>query len=189
MDEREWVNIALQCGAAKAALIRGGDIVLSREFRTICERNTCGMYDRCYMCPPSVGEIEPLMAKVRRYSIGLLYQTISRLEDSYDIEGMTEAAEYHARCTQRVHERAKALLPDGFLHLAAGGCHLCASCAKREGQPCRFPAKALPSMESYGIDVYQLTTKTPLRYVNGQNTVTYFSLVLWKDQKNADAVD
>lgn len=181
MDEQRLISLAVACGAAKAAVFSVSDVVLSEEFRGICEQNACGMYGRCYMCPPDVGEIRPLMEKVRGYERGLLYQTIAPLEDSFDIEGMQAAADDHAQCTQRVRDALASLLPPDSMYLAAGGCHLCGRCAKRDGLPCRFPQRALPSMEACGIDVYQLTRVTPLRYINGQNTVTYFSAALWRE--------
>lgn len=181
MNEQRLIELAVECGAAKAALVDVSDIVLSTDFRDICEQNACGMYGRCYMCPPDVGEIRPLMEKVRSYQRGLLYQTIAPLEDSFDIEGMQAAAEFHAQCTQRVRDALAPLLPPDSMHLAAGGCHLCEQCAKRDDLPCRFPERALPSMEACGINVYELTKATPLRYINGQNTVTYFSIALWRE--------
>jgi len=181
MKEQALIESALQCGAAKAAVIPADRIVLSASFREICRSNGCGNYGRCYMCPPDVGEIETLMEKVRQFPRGLLYQTITPLEDSFDIEGMTAASAEHAQVSQRLQQAAKGLGLQKTLHLTCGGCHLCETCAKRENQPCRFPDKALPSMESYGIDVYQTVRDTPLRYINGQDTVTFFGLLLWED--------
>ena len=34
-------------------------------------------------------------------------------------------------------------------------------------------------MEGYGIDVYQTSKPTELKYINGQNTVTFFGIVLF----------
>ena len=34
-------------------------------------------------------------------------------------------------------------------------------------------------MEGYGIDVYNTCKPTALKYINGQNTVTYFGIVLF----------
>lgn len=62
-----------------------------------------------------------------------------------------------------------------------GGCRICDTCAKRDNLPCRYPDKALPSLESYGVDVYRTTEPTPLKYINGQNTVTFFGMVLFTD--------
>ena len=37
----------------------------------------------------------------------------------------------------------------------------------------------MPSMESYGVNVYQTAQQAGLKYINGQDTVTYFGMVLW----------
>ena len=174
----ELIRLALTSGAAKAAMIRAEDVVLSAAFRDICAGNGCGRYGRCWMCPPDIGEIDALMAKVRSFEHGLLYQTIHAIEDSFDIEGMGEASRVHAQVSQRVNDAVKPLLPD-CLHLSCGGCNLCERCAKLDDQPCRLPDKALPPMEGYGIDVYNTTKPTDLKYINGQNTVTYFGIVLF----------
>ncbi|MBR2616748.1 MAG: hypothetical protein IKC56_00735 [Clostridia bacterium] len=45
--------------------------------------------------------------------------------------------------------------------------------------PCRFPDRARTSMEACGINVVELAKEVGINYVNGQNTVTYFSLILY----------
>lgn len=177
-DHNDLIQLALSAGADKAAVIRTEDIVVSSVFRDICASNSCGMYGRCWMCPPDIGEIGELMARLKAYRHGLLYQTIYDIEDSFDIEGMGAASVRHAHVSQAVNDAAKPLLP-GNLHLSCGGCHLCERCAKMDGQPCRMPDKALPPMEGYGIDVYQTSKPTGLKYINGQNTVTFFGIVLF----------
>jgi len=133
------------------------------------------------MCPPGIGEIGELIARAKTYPRGLLYQTIGTLEDSFDVEGMFATAANHARVSQTLQPTVAALLKKPFLHLTCGGCHLCEVCAKRTGAPCRHPECALPSMEGYGIDVYNTALATPLNYINGTDTVTYFGLVLFSE--------
>ncbi len=173
------IQAALKSGAAKAAVIENRQIVLSASFRDICAKNGCGLYGRCWACPPDIGEIKPLMERVRSYPKGLLYQTIARIEDSFDIEGMARAGKEHAQVSQRVQKSVGDLLGPDILHLSCGGCRLCDRCAKFENLPCRHPDKALPPMEGYGIDVYNTTRETDLKYTNGQNTVTFFGIVLF----------
>ena len=48
-------------------------------------------------------------------------------------------------------------------------------------QPCRHPDTALGAMEGYGMDVYQTVKNTELKYTNGQNTVTYFGIILFTE--------
>lgn len=179
MNGEQLVQLALENGAVKAVVISGDKIELSSSFREICQENGCGNYGKCWMCPPFIGEIEELMEKVRGYSFGLLYQTISTIEDSFDIEGMEEAARAHAAVSQRVEEAVSALLPKKHLHLSCGSCNLCEECAKRKDEPCRYPQKALSSLEGYGVDVYRTVQDTDLKYINGENTVTFFGMVLY----------
>ena len=174
----QLIRLTVTAGAKNAAIIKAEDIVLSSVFRDICARNACGNYGRCWMCPPDIGDIDVLMTRVAEFQHGLLYQTIYAIEDSFDIEGMGEAAANHAQVSQAVNDALKPLLP-GCLHLSCGGCHLCERCARLDEQPCRMPEKALPPMEGYGIDVYQTVKPTDLRYTNGQNTVTFFGIVLF----------
>ena len=180
MNAAALLSQILQCGADHAACVRQEQIILREQFRGICEKNQCGMYGRCWVCPPDAGEIAPLMARVRDFDAGILYQTISPLEDSFDIESMQAAAHRHALLAQRIEAAVNAPAGQTF-HLGSGGCHLCESCTRPEGKPCRFPGRALLPLEVCGVDVYNTAKSTPLRYINGQNTVTYFGLLLYRE--------
>jgi predicted metal-binding protein len=172
------VQLALACGAARAAALPGSRIVLDEMFRGICKGNACGNYGMCYMCPPDAGEIHALMDAARAYPRAVLYQTIHSLEDSFDYEGMAEAGRRHAAVSQALEKKLRMMSGNRYLHLTLGGCRLCGVCAKREGLPCRHPELALPSLESYGVNVYATSHNAGLPYINGQNTVTYFGMVL-----------
>ena len=177
----QLIQSAFAAGASKAALIGAEQIVYSESFREICRNNQCGCYGKCWVCPPEIGQIGDLIARAKAYPRGLLYQTIGTLEDSFDVEGMFAAGAAHAQVSCRLQQALPKLLRQPFLHLGCGGCHLCETCAKRTGEPCRHPEYALPAMEGYGIDVYNTTCTTPLNYINGTNTVTYFGLVLFTE--------
>lgn len=181
MTGEELRKLTLDCGATKAAIIQKNQIVLSEDFRKICEGNQCGKYGRCWACPPDAGNIHALMDKVREYDAGVLYQTISAIEDSFDIEGMGEAGVRHAQLSQKIQAGIPQEDRARQLHLSCGGCRLCPTCTKPEGKPCRFPEKVLLSLEGCGIDVYNTTRSTDLKYINGANTVTFFGLILYKE--------
>ena len=175
------IQAALTAGAAGAAALSGEQIVYSESFRDICRGNQCGCYGKCWVCPPDIGEIDDLIAQAKTYPRGVLYQTIGTLEDSFDIDSMMAAGQYHAQVSSRIQTALPGLLQKPFLHLGCGGCHLCEICAKRSGEPCRHPVLALPAMEGYGIDVYNTACSTSLNYINGTNTVTYFGLILFSE--------
>lgn len=174
------IEKVLELGATKAAIIPVDKIKFSAEFRKACESNACGMYGRSWTCPPHVGAIEELIEKAKGYETALVFQLIGTLEDSYDFEGMMEVGQQMSDLTQAVHDSLLPEYPEA-LYLGAGGCKICETCAIREEKPCRFPEKALPSLESYGIAVSQLASAAGMKYINGQDTVTYFGAVLVKE--------
>ena len=171
---------ALELGAYKASIIDAKKLVLDAYFREMCKSNACGKYGKCYQCPPYVGEIEDLINHVRSYSYALVYQTVYSLEDSYDFEGMIEAGNKHNNLTQTLNDYVKVNFSDmKFLHLGAGGCRICKTCAVLINEPCRFPDKAISSLEAYGINVSKLAESADMNYINGKDTVTYFSIILF----------
>ncbi|MEG1381435.1 MAG: DUF2284 domain-containing protein [Ruthenibacterium sp.] len=178
MNTEEMIATTLSLGAAHAAVLSVKDIPFEREFRKMCEQNACGMYGKSWMCPPFVGEIDTLIAQAQHYQTALVYQTIGTLEDSYDFEGMMEAGAKMNALTQKLRAAFDGSLKNA-LHLGAGGCRVCEKCAKRDEKPCRFPEQALSSLEAYGISVSQLAALCDMKYINGQNTVTYFGAILF----------
>lgn len=168
-------------GAFKAAVVPISEVQFDRSFRTMCESNACGNYDRCWMCPPNVGDIDTLIREAQSFERILVYQTVGQLEDSYDFEGMMEAARVHNLLARELTKVFRDLPFARKLHLGAGGCHMCTVCAKRENLPCRHPDLAMPSLEVYGINVSELAKAGGMGYINGQNTVTYFGALLFSE--------
>ena len=179
MENKVIIEKTLRLGAYKASVIEAKDIVLDKAFRAMCESNACGVYGKCYMCPPDVGDIYELMAQVGKYDYALVYQTVTELEDSFDFEGMIEAKKKTYPLAQSLRKVFSDMNITKVLHLGAGGCGVCEPCAKRTGEPCRFPEKAISSLEAYGINVSELAKSANMKYINGQNTVTYFGAVLF----------
>lgn len=177
----ELYKLALQCGAFAACRIPVDDVVTDTVFRDICRGNQCGMYGKCWVCPPDVGDIEELTARLRSYTGAVFYQTVAKLEDSFDFEGMAEGQKAHFAVSYRLQEAiAETMGGEDLLHLSCGGCGLCVRCAKLDALPCRFPEKALSSLEAYGIDVYTSVKNSSLKYNHGANTVTYFGAVFFR---------
>lgn len=172
-------QLALDFGADRASVIAVEDMEIDASFRTLCESNVCGNYGKNWMCPPDAGDIHELMDRLKSYRYALVYQTVSALEDSYDFEGMMEAGARHNRLILAMREQADRLPLSRQLHLGAGGCRVCDLCAKRTGEPCRHPGKAVASLETYGVNVSKLAAAAGMKYINGQNTVTYFGAVLF----------
>ncbi len=156
-------------------IIKTVDIPFRQYVVESCQQNRCGMYGKNWQCPPGVGTLENLQRECLSYKEALVFTTCYQLTDSFDIDGMTKARTMHEQTTDFV---IGLFGMDKIKALSAEGCDLCVECAYPNA-PCRYPQKARPSVEAYGISVVELAKDCGLRYNNGEKTVTYFSLVLY----------
>ncbi len=178
--KQELKEKIISLGAFKAGFVHVKVISVLEEFRKYCEQNTCGKYGKSYMCPPDVGDIHDLMSKLKGFEMAFVYQTVSKLEDSYDFEGMTEAGLKTNKMAQNFTKWLKNNGYTDFLHLGSGGCKVCETCGKVDNIPCRFPDKAMASLETYGVNVSELAQLAGMKYINGKDTVTYFCAVFFR---------
>ena len=167
------IEIALSAGATGAGIAKVADIKFSPSFRAACEQNVCGKYSTCWMCPPDVGDIDEMITHAKTYTHILVFQTIGQLQDSLDFEGMATTAKNHNDLVTRLAEKLAGVLENPLI-LGAGACHICPRCTRLDSQPCAFPSRAIPSLEAYGVSVANLAKVSGLKYINGENTVTYF---------------
>lgn len=176
----ELLQMSLDLGADRIAFVNPGDINFSIDFKEMCAMNSCGKYGTNWMCPPAIGTIEDGIEKIKQFSNGMIIQTVSQLEDSFDFEGMQDASLRHDKVFRDVIDAFKTHFPGlTILPLGVGGCTLCKKCTYTENLPCVQPEKALSSVEAYGIDVNNLLTGAGLKYNNGVATVSYVGLVLF----------
>ena len=179
MEDFSELIARVEAAGCRAGLAKVEEIQFEPAFRQACESNACGNYGKCWMCPPDAGDIDALMNESQSYQKALVYQTVGTLEDSYDFESMMEAARLHNELSRALAKWFATLPFAKKLHLGAGGCHMCGVCAKRTNEPCRHPELAMPSLETYGINVSELAASSGMKYINGQNTVTYFGALLF----------
>ena len=63
--------------------------------------------------------------------------------------------------------------------LSTEACAICEKCAYLEGQPCRFPEKMHPCVESHGINVIPAMEALGVPFIYGENIVTWVSLLFF----------
>ena len=112
-----------------------------------------------------------------QYRTVLMVQVVGQLEDSLDIETMQELQQQQKEAFQKLLPQMRARFPE-VLPLGAGCCTVCKECTYPDA-PCRFPDKALSSMEAYGLLVSQACTDCGLRYNYGPNTMAYTGCFLF----------
>lgn len=143
------------------------------EVRDMCAADKCRSYGKSWSCPPACGTIRDLQLQMQSYHRGFLVQTVSKLEDSFDFEGMMEAEEAHQRAFEDLTREILKLFP-GALPMGAGVCRLCPVCSYPDA-PCRFPALVFPSMEARGLLVSRVCEENGLAYSHGSGTITLTS--------------
>jgi predicted metal-binding protein len=174
MKTETAIRDALAGRACETGLIETSALVFAPELYKACEANVCGSYNRRWTCPPAVGTLEEQREKILRWKYALVFTTKFDLEDSFDVEGMEKA--------HRIHNSLTADMREQFISnpvYGAGGCKVCEACSYPE--PCRFPGRAISAVEAAGINVTCLSRAAGIKYNNGPDTVTYFSMILFND--------
>ena len=154
-----------------------GDLRFLPEVREMCAADRCRSYGRSWTCPPHCGTLEEAAAQAKRFTQGLLVQTTGTMEDDFDLDCMMDTEQRHKEHFSLLADRVQALYP-GCLPMGCGTCTLCDTCTCPDS-PCRFPDRAIPSMEAYGLLVSQVCEKAGLAYYYGPRTITYTSCILF----------
>lgn len=167
-----------QTGIYQYGLIETKQIIFSKEVRSLCEGNVCRNYGTTWACPPAVGTIGECKEKCLKYDMALVFSAKYNLEDSFDYEGMIFGHNEFKKVCDKLADLVKDKLSD-FLLLSNEGCMRCSECTYPYN-PCRFPEMLFPSVEGFGIMVNELAKSANIKYINGENTVTYFGLLLFR---------
>lgn len=173
-----WIKKALEAGFTNAVELDCSTIEVRTEVRDMCAMNTCRQYGKNWACPPGCGTVEECKERIGKYKKGILVQLVGEVEDSLDIESMQEIKEKYSTIfiefTEKMRNEFSELLP-----LAAGSCTICKECGCPD-QPCRFPDKAISSMEAYGLLVNEICTANQIKYNYGPQKMAYTGCFLFE---------
>ena len=172
----DWIEKAKEIGFDTAAPMDPSKLEAREAVRDMCAADKCKAYGRNWTCPPACGDIAECQEKMRKYEHGLLLQTVGQLSKTIDSKGYAAAMEKHMKQFHKFVEKIREEYPDA-LCLGAGACMVCKECAYPE--PCRFPYKALSSMEAYGLFVTQVCRDNDVKYYYGPKTIAYTGCVLY----------
>ena len=151
----------------------------SDRIRWICQHE-CPMYGKTWACPPGVGSVETCTARCRSYKSCLVISTITEVSDISDSDEALATRGPHEEITNQVRHLLRAQGIDPYI-LSTEACALCDRCAYLDGEPCRFPEKMHPFVESHGINVLALLEEWGIAFQYGENVVTWFSLLFYND--------
>lgn len=172
------IQEAIAAGFSQAGELNIAALVFMPEVREMCRADRCQQYGKNWCCPPGCGSIEQAAKRAAAYSYGILVQTIGKLGDDFDYETIQATSEKHMRDFAALAEALRKRYPD-MLPMGAGTCTICPVCTYPD-QPCRFPDRAISSMEAYGLWVSKVCELSGIPYYNGKQTVTFTSCYLLK---------
>jgi len=165
-------------GVNQADFFDLGILTFTDDVRLMCEQNTCGRYNRAWNCPPVCGTIAELEEVCRSYSNGILFNSVTAVEDSFDWEGMIEGGRELCRLLIDLKAYTDEAGLKEYRIFGGGGCYSCEDCSYPD-TPCHHPDMLFTPIEACGINVMQLAINSGFKYINGQNTVTYFGMILF----------
>ena len=151
----------------------------SDRIRWICQ-NECPMYGQTWACPPGVGCVEKCKEKCRGYEKCLMIATITEVADIADMKETLATRPEHEAITNQVKDIMEQLGAKPYV-LSTEACTHCQRCAYLDGQPCRYPDRMHPCVESHGINVVPVLEENGLEFQFGQNVVTWISLLFYND--------
>ena len=154
------------------------ELEFSDRVRWICEHE-CAQYGKSWACPPGVGTVEAC----RRHCLGfdrcLVISTVTEVADIADIQETLATRREHEQITDRVAELMRQYGAEPFV-LSTESCAICPRCAIADGEPCRFPERMHPCVESQGINVIPVLERNGLEFQYGENVVTWISMLLYR---------
>ena len=149
----------------------------SQRIRWICQ-NECPMYGKSWACPPGVGSVRNCEGKCKGYDNCLMIATITEVEDIADMEQTLATRPEHEEITNQVRDMMRSMAVEPYI-LSTEACAICDHCAYLDGQPCRYPQKMHPCVESHGINLIPAMEANGLDFQYGANVVTWVSLLFY----------
>lgn len=171
-----WIEKAKACGFTHAGPLDPATLNVMQMVRDTCASGRCKAYGHNWTCPPACGTLEECTERMQKYKRGILLQTVGELKKTIDTKGYMETEERHRESLLRFAEEMRKTYPEA-LCLGAGGCRVCRNCAYPE--PCRFPDRAISSMEAYGLFVTQVCRDNQMQYYYGVRTIAYTACILF----------
>ena len=149
----------------------------SDRIRFICETE-CPMYGKTWACPPGVGTVESCRCRCQDFENCLMIATVTEVSDISNLEETLATRPGHEDITNQVRDILRELGAQPYV-LSTEACTVCQWCAYLDGQPCRYPEKMHPCVESHGINLIPTLEENGIEFQFGGNVVTWVSLLFY----------
>jgi len=176
-DYDRLAALAEECGFTHCGPLDVSSLEFLQDVRDMCNAEQCGHYNKSWSCPPACASLEEMRKRVKSYSFGLLVQTVGKIEDSYDWDGIMEAGERQKTSFARLWNELEKEYGT-VLAMGSGACKLCQPCSYPD-EPCRFPDRMEVSMEACGLFVSKVCKTNGLAYNYGPDRIAFTSCFLF----------
>jgi predicted metal-binding protein len=147
-DLEVYCRKAVEAGVNSARVINPGNVVTAAWVRLKCQWGC--KYKLTHCCPPETPTPKETREILDCYRRAILCHTEAPMSP--------ERGKRMVGVLKNMVDLEGEMFKDGYYKafvLLAGPCVLCRECGKKKGADCSFPDRARPSMESFGIDVFQ----------------------------------
>ena len=149
----------------------------SQRVRWVCEQE-CPRFGKTWACPPAVGTVESCRCKCLAFDNCLMIATAAEVTSLSDMEEALATRPAHEAVTDAVGRLLEEQGAKPYI-LSTEACAVCERCAYLDGQPCRYPEKMHPCVESHGINLIPTLEENGLEFQFGGNVVTWVSLLFY----------
>ena len=183
MDARLVLEQARRLGFDQCPEFAPTLLVPEQRIRNYCVENRCGSYNANHMCPPRIGSLHDIAARLDKFGQGMLLRYSRPLDVANDREGVTSTKlEFH-RLILRLERRLRRRGMTQVWGLIGGSCELCRICTAVEDKPCRHPERARTSLEAIGVDVVGLQERLGLDGRFHPDRITWTGCILFGEDQ------
>jgi predicted metal-binding protein len=182
MPSTKLSRLAQELGIETCLEFDAGLLAPEQRIRDLCFENRCGNYGNNYMCPPHIGSVEEIKARLKEFRQGVLLQYSKTLDVTGDIKGLRQTkVDFHNKVL-RLEECLRSRGLKQVWGMIGGNCALCETCKAETGDPCPHPDKARTSLESLAINVVGLLEKFNLDCNFRRDRITWTGCILFKEE-------
>ena len=125
--------------------------------------------------------VADLILNLATYLVLLQKQAMINKTKELNISNMEEdlaTRPAHEAVTDQTARLLRTLGAEPYV-LSTESCGICNRCAYLDGQPCRYPDKMHPCVESHGINLIPALEENGVEFQMGGNVVTWVSLLFF----------
>ena len=149
----------------------------SQRVRRVCQQE-CPRYGKTWACPPAVGSVEACRCRCLGYGNCLMIATATEVGSVSNMQEALDTRVGHEEITNDVGALLREQGIEAYI-LSTEACGICERCAYLDGEPCRYPEKMHPCVESHGINLIPVLEENGMEFQFGGNVVTWVSLLFY----------